>query len=380
MDSIQRLNYFTSQFLVEDDFQDEQTYHREMRHRHNRSLHTPGVVEGLIVSKVGDRQIKVSAGMAIDPEGQEMILLAESGAIALSGANTDVFVTIQYGETKEVPDTTSGLVNQFRRIQEEPAIAFSTFRPSAKGSLILLASVKLDANGNIVGEPNNEVKTVAGAAIAPQSVNTDQLIKGAVTKDKMAINSVGSDQLVSGAVTKDKLTISPQDIGALSTSGGTVTGDLTVEGNVVAKSIVAKPNVEIKNTSPGSTFKFTKTGEFEAIPNLAANIVTRGNPVLITANFSYGSGGKAGNTCMFTIQRITDSQLPINLAGSNTCLQLVSMTGEANVPVAIVWIDTPPKGSHRYTIAGRVLSTNQIPIVGPTDAPTTAQISVIELN
>jgi hypothetical protein len=205
MSTIQRLNYFTSQFLVENDFQDEQAYHREMRHRHNRSLHTPGVVEGLIVSKAGERQIKVSAGMAIDPEGQEMILLAESGAIALSGANTDVFVTIQYGETKEVPDTTSGLVNQFRRIQEEPAIAFSTSRPSAEGAAILLASVKLDANGNIVGDPNNQARTEAGAAVAPNSIGTQELGDGVVTTAKIAPQSIGSEQLGDSSVTATKI-------------------------------------------------------------------------------------------------------------------------------------------------------------------------------
>jgi uncharacterized protein YoxC len=239
MSAIQRLNYFTSQFLVENDFQDEQAYHREMRHRHNRSLHTPGVVEGLIVSKAGDRQVKVSAGMAIDPEGQEMILLAESGAIALSGANTDVFVTIQYGETKEVPDTTSGLVNQFRRIQEEPAIRFSTSRPSAEGAAILLASVKLDANGNIVGDPNNQARTEAGAAVAPKSINTLQLGEGAVTTEKIAPKSVGTEQLGDGAVTKSKLAISPADIGAVAISGGNIQGSLTVTDTFKLKSGVA---------------------------------------------------------------------------------------------------------------------------------------------
>ncbi len=219
MDSIQRLNYFTSQFLVENDFQDEQTYHREMRHRHNRSLHTPGVVEGLIVSKAGSRQVKVSAGMALDRDGQEIVLLEESGAITLSGSNTDVFVTIQYGETKEVPDTTSGLVNQFRRIQEEPAIAFSTSKPSAEGSLILLATVKLDANGNIVGDPNNQVRTAAGAAIAPKSISTEQLGDGAVTKSKLAI--------------------SPADIGAIAISGGNIKGSLTVTDTFQLKSGIA---------------------------------------------------------------------------------------------------------------------------------------------
>jgi hypothetical protein len=374
MDSIQRLNYFTSQFLVEDDFQDEQTYHREMRYRHNQSLHTPGVVEGLMVSKASDRQIKVSAGMAIDRKGQEMILLTESGAISLSGSNTDVFVTIQYGETEEVPDTTSGLANQFRRVQERPEIASSTSKPSAEGPAILLATVKLDANGNIAGDPNNQARIVAGAANALNfsATNTITLTPG---KDNHLL-VIGENH---SARSDNPHGTTAQQIGALPTSGGTVTGEVKVEGNIIANSIVAKPNADIKNTSEGSTFKFTEIGKFQPIPNLEANIDTRGNPVMITANFSYASGGSAGNQCMFTIQRSTDSQPPINLAGPNSCLQHVLMTGAAGVPIAIVWIDTPPKGKHKYTIAGRVLSP-QMPIVGPTDAPTKAQIAVVELN
>jgi hypothetical protein len=207
MSTIQRLNYFTSQFLVDRDFQ---AYHREMRHQHNRNLHTPGVVNGLIVSKVGNKQVKISPGMAIDQKGQEIVLLAESGAITLDNANTDVFVTIEYGET--LKDQDIGVANQFRRIQEDPKITFSSSSPSEGSSLILLASVTLDKKGNIVGDPANQVRTVAGAAIAPKSIGTEQLIDGAVTKSQLAI--------------------SPVDIGALATSGGDVQGSLTITGNV----------------------------------------------------------------------------------------------------------------------------------------------------
>jgi hypothetical protein len=375
MNSIQRLNYFTSQFLVEEDFTDEQTYHREMRHRHNQSLHTPGVVNGLMVSKAGNKQVKVSPGIAIDREGQEIVLFSESAAITLDNANTDVFVMIEYGETQKEKAQDNGSDSQFRRIQEDPKITFSTSRPSEGSSLILLASVTLDKKGNIVGVPDNQVRTVAGAANA-LDFSAANSITLTPDKDNNHLLVIGENHSVRS---DNPHGVTVQQIGALSTSGGKVTGELIVEGNIVANSVVAKPNAEIKNTSQGSTFKFTKVGEFEAIPNLAANIVTRGNPVMITANFSYSSGGKVGNQCMFTIQRSTDSQPPINLAGPNSCVQHVLMTGESGVPIAIVWIDTPPKGTHKYMIAGRVLSP-QIPIVGPTDAPTTAQIAVIELN
>src|SRR2546423_12577366 len=71
---IKRTNYFTSQFLVEADFKDEQAYHLEMRRLHNRALHVWGVVDGLTVSKTGAREVTVSEGMVIDGQGREIVL------------------------------------------------------------------------------------------------------------------------------------------------------------------------------------------------------------------------------------------------------------------------------------------------------------------
>jgi hypothetical protein len=205
MNVIQRLRYFTSQFLVETDFQDEQSYHRNMRLLHNKSFHTFGVVgDGLIVTKAGDRQIKVSAGMALDTNGQEIVLLSDSDAVTLSGVNTDVFVTLQYAESPDVPDTTSGLTDQFRRTTEKFQIASSTTKPPADGSVIQLARVTLDQNGNIA-QINTQERILAGAAIAPKSVSTDQLADNSVTSTKIASQAVGTAQLQENSITQVKL-------------------------------------------------------------------------------------------------------------------------------------------------------------------------------
>ena len=71
---IKRLNYFTHQFLREQDFKDEQAYHLEMCRRHNRMLHGWGVVTGLEVQKKGEREITINPGTAIDKEGRELML------------------------------------------------------------------------------------------------------------------------------------------------------------------------------------------------------------------------------------------------------------------------------------------------------------------
>jgi hypothetical protein len=42
-----RVRYFNGQFLQEEDFQVEQAYHLDRQRRHNRTLHTPGIADGL---------------------------------------------------------------------------------------------------------------------------------------------------------------------------------------------------------------------------------------------------------------------------------------------------------------------------------------------
>src|SRR5438309_1834447 len=71
--AIKRLNYFNGQFLREEDFTEEQTYHLDMRRRHNLRLHTPGIVFGLAVTP-GTGKVTVQPGMAIDVQGREIIL------------------------------------------------------------------------------------------------------------------------------------------------------------------------------------------------------------------------------------------------------------------------------------------------------------------
>src|SRR2546429_656052 len=71
-----RMNYFDRQFLRAQDFEDEQNYLLERRWRHNRFLHTAGVVENLSVTKSNDnpKKVLIEEGMAIDSAGKEIIL------------------------------------------------------------------------------------------------------------------------------------------------------------------------------------------------------------------------------------------------------------------------------------------------------------------
>ncbi|HKQ06540.1 MAG TPA: hypothetical protein VJ464_15510 [Blastocatellia bacterium] len=83
-----RPNYFQGMMLVDKDFRDEQTYHRQMRQNHNLGLHTWGVVRGLEVSLDAGGAVKdVTKGLAIDASGQE--IWWGGGAPTVTGASTE---------------------------------------------------------------------------------------------------------------------------------------------------------------------------------------------------------------------------------------------------------------------------------------------------
>ena len=87
MADIKRLHYFDHQFLVEADFSDEQTYHLDMRRRHNRDLHTFGVAAGLQVEKTGDKEVTVSAGTAVMGSAHSGVLGMPSSSPKTYSAN-----------------------------------------------------------------------------------------------------------------------------------------------------------------------------------------------------------------------------------------------------------------------------------------------------
>jgi len=72
---MRRLQLFSGQSLYASDFEYIETFDREMRWLHNQSLHQPGIGKGFAVrGEVGEREVKIEPGYAIDSEGREIIL------------------------------------------------------------------------------------------------------------------------------------------------------------------------------------------------------------------------------------------------------------------------------------------------------------------
>lgn len=77
VDDIKRLNFYERQFLRTRDFQDEQSYHIEMRHRHLIAHHTWGIVVGLKIQQDKTSKIwAVQPGLAVDGFGREIVVSA----------------------------------------------------------------------------------------------------------------------------------------------------------------------------------------------------------------------------------------------------------------------------------------------------------------
>jgi hypothetical protein len=240
MADIKRLHYFTREFLLAQDFTDEQTYHMDMRRRHNRTSHGVGVAEGLLVTRISNRVVQIDAGTALDGQGREIVLLSPI-TYQLQGTSSTVTIAIAFADVQDPADlATQGGVTDFLRTTERPVVYEPELLPGGppSGVGVVLASIELNEQFAIVSidtsvAPRAGVTGVAPGVIgptqlAPNSVTLDAIANGAVTHDKLAPESVQGDKIKNGTITGDKLV--EGSIGFTSfhvTSQGTGSGNLT---------------------------------------------------------------------------------------------------------------------------------------------------------
>ena len=174
MDQPERVRYFEQQFLREEDFNEEQVYHRDMRRRHNRMLHTPGISDGLQLEADGTG-VTISPGSAvangtdINGGGAE-IVLADTRRQELSSfaADADIFLTIQFAQEPARERNDAG-VKGFTRWRENPVIEAFPSDPTGTPPSdpnepwrVLLGKVKR-AGKNVVAV-DMSIRPVAGSA------------------------------------------------------------------------------------------------------------------------------------------------------------------------------------------------------------------------
>jgi hypothetical protein len=106
--ALERVSYYTGQRLDADDFRDEQRYQDRVRRLLNHGLFTPGVVEGLEVSRIvpgavpEPRMVRVSPGSALDAVGR-LVVLDEPADVAVPnqpplGGTNYYYLVLRYAE------------------------------------------------------------------------------------------------------------------------------------------------------------------------------------------------------------------------------------------------------------------------------------------
>ncbi len=177
MEDIKRLNYYDHQFLRAEDFIAEQKYHLDMRRRHNQNLHTFGIVWGLDVKSESDGIVSVSAGEAIDRNGQEMIFAGGRLQLNAAAEGTDSYITIKYEEVKSDRTEETGGAG-FTRKTEKPIVAPSSTKPVEPSDFLTLAKLKRTGNAWVVVDPPERSQR-AGVALGEDfTVKTLTLKKG----------------------------------------------------------------------------------------------------------------------------------------------------------------------------------------------------------
>jgi hypothetical protein len=169
MNAVERLHYFDGQRLEALDLRLEQRYHIELRRLLNRGLFAPGAVNGLEVAAVDGHAVEVSAGLALDPLGREVVLasaqrLAVPNRPPVQASLGGYFLTVRYAEVP-VPGSVDGCraplsVMQPSRVVEQPTLGWTETWPNHKlcgqsgnpeDCAIVLAKVDLDGSCAIAG-------------------------------------------------------------------------------------------------------------------------------------------------------------------------------------------------------------------------------------
>lgn len=140
----ERNSYFYGKLLTVRDFESEQQYVNDKRRLLNRLLFGSGIVTGLQVVRVDDKQITVEAGVAIDRYGREIVVpaprklqLSTIKGFSNNNYEQDVYVTLSYvekGKEGVNPVTHSAIVDdkemKFSRVMEEYAIEVKEQAPN----------------------------------------------------------------------------------------------------------------------------------------------------------------------------------------------------------------------------------------------------------
>jgi hypothetical protein len=249
---LERIQFFNGERLFASDLQALETFNREMRWLHNQSLHQAGVGSGFaVLGNIGDRQVVISPGYALNAGGQE-IILTESLTLAIppvadNGSGGSVFydLTVSYPQDSDLKtsEVRTGICNcppeGVVRLREEPVFCW----------------VRLNDNPTNRQPVDDRLKGLIQSGmflvLAQVEVFNCQLRQPVSTAQQRSAKPPKSPYIASGVATMAAGLTWRQEPGgvALATAAGFAVG------------------------SPYSAFIDTSSGEFQANPTYIARLV-----------------------------------------------------------------------------------------------------------
>ena len=183
-----RMNYFDRQFLRAADFKVEQEYHLHRHRLHNKLLHTPGVATQNDLNVSGDsgqNTLTVAAGIAIDVDGREIVLLQQyKHSIDPQTQPGKYQLTVRLDEVESDPSSDPG-VDGRTRIKEEPI--FELLAPNmVKPSMLRLAAIDVEPAGKLKSPPTS-IRAFAGTVVGASTTFET------VTASTFTLQGVGID-------------------------------------------------------------------------------------------------------------------------------------------------------------------------------------------
>ena len=137
--TLTRNHYFAGKLMTAEDFEQEQSYGRTRHRRHNRLLHGVGIVSGLGVgleprTSGEDPAVVVSPGVAIGPDGEELVVCLQTTRDLCPGPACYVTVGLVERPVDPTPDGESS------RIEESATVGASEDVP--RGHLAIARLVR----------------------------------------------------------------------------------------------------------------------------------------------------------------------------------------------------------------------------------------------
>lgn len=212
-----RLRYSDGQFLVVQDFIDEQKYHIDRQRRQTRLLRTSGILEGLQVTPASASaeavSVEVAPGTAIDLKGRAIILSEKHVVDLTEHIGTTVTLAIAYVEERSDPPISDRGSSGLTRFHEK--VAFEVVKngeTSTLDSAIDIVQIKINDNRSV-------------------SINADHTFNNFYSGLKFGNTDLRNPEI----------SLKPVSRGLQLTGNLTISGSLTASGNLTAnQDIVAR--------------------------------------------------------------------------------------------------------------------------------------------